>query len=220
MSDNPYMAAMREWDERFAFHARQAKISTYIAVGLVALNMALAGAMVWQSMTRTYIPYVVAVDDLGTARLAHQPQMVTQWPEAVVLREISDIVRWLRFIPGDSVILDDAWRKLVLFTVPGAAAYQKMAERAQSPGSSPFALQGQITVEVQVRSVLLQGGRTWIAEWTETTRDQQSGRVLSAERYQGSFQLGQQANLSTEILTTNPLGLLLEDFDIRKLGDE
>jgi type IV secretory pathway TrbF-like protein len=217
---NPYIAAQREWDERFAFHAKQAKIAFIAAIALGLVCLTLGGVIVWQSIHRQYIPYVVMVDDLGRPLLAQPPQVLTDWPEAVVLREVSDIVERLRSIPSDKAVLDTAWRKLVLFSLPGTAGYQKLTERAKSQTLSPFLLQEQITIAVEIRSVLFQGGSTWIAEWSETTRERSTGSLIEVKRYQGSFQLSQLGNLEPEVLTINPLGILLQDYDIRLLGAE
>lgn len=217
---NPYIEAQREWDERFAFHAKQAKIAMIAACALVAVCLALGAVIVWQSMHRQYIPYLVMVDDLGRAEVTNPPQVLRDWPEAVVLREVNDIVERLRSIPSDQTVLAADWRKLVLFTLPGTAGYQKLSERGQSKVLSPFILQEQITIEVDVRSVLYQGGSTWIAEWSETTRDRTSGTIIEVKRFQGSFQLSQLGNLQPEVLTINPLGIMLQDFDIRLLGAE
>lgn len=216
---NPYIDAQREWDERFAFHARQAKIATWVAVALTALSILLGGVVIWQSMNRQYIPYVVMVDDLGRPALANPPQKVDEWPQAVVLREVSDIVERLRSIPGDPVVLEDAWRKLITYTLPSTPAYKKIQERGQSKTSSPFLLVEQLTIEVEVRSVLYQAGETWIAEWREITRDRQSGALIEEKLYQGSFQLGKLRNVEPEALNINPLAILIQDFDIRLLGD-
>jgi type IV secretory pathway TrbF-like protein len=217
---NPYLEAQREWDERFAFHARQAKIATMSAVGLLILCLALTGAIVWQAMYRSYIPYVVMVDDLGRPALANPAQVLTDWPEAVVLREVSEAVERLRSVPSDEAVLNKAWSKLFLYARRGTAGYQKMAERAQSSMVSPFVLQKTQTVEVEVRSVLFHGGRTWLAEWSELVRERATGQIIETKRYQGSFQLAQLGDLSPEVLTINPLGILIEDFDIRLLGGE
>ena len=216
---NPYDQAQRMWDERFAFHAQQAKIATRLAVALVLVCLALSGVIVWQAMHRTYVPYVVMVDDLGRPTLANPPQLVSDWPEAVVLREVSEIVQQMRGIPGDEAILRQAWEKLVVFTASGTAGHRKIFERGRSKVGSPFVLQNQLTVEVEVRSVLYQGGNTWLSEWAEITRDRTSGRFIHAKRYQGSFQLAKLGSVSPEVLTVNPLGIQIQDYDIRLLGE-
>lgn len=218
--ENMYLQAQREWDERFAFHARQAKIATTMAIILALLSIALGGIIVWQAMHRTYVPYVVMVDDLGRPALANPPLMVSDWPDAVILREVSESVERLRAIPADEVALKAAWKKLLLYTVPGTAAYRKIAERGQSKVNSPFVLHEQLTIEVEMRSVLFQGGKTWLAEWSEITREHPSGRPIKTARYNGSFQLGQLEQRSPEILTVNPLGVQIQDFDIRLIGEE
>ena len=217
-SINQYTQAQREWDDRFAFHARQARIATGFAAIFASVSLCLGGVIIWQAMHRTYIPYVVMVDDLGRPALANPPQLVTDWPEAVVLREVADFVTRLRAIPADEFVLRKSWKDMLLFTRKGNAGYQKIYTRGQSKVASPFVLKDQITVEVEVSSVLYQTGSTWLAEWTETTRDKAGGAIAQIKTYRGSFTLSKLSSASPEALTVNPLGILVEDFDIQLLG--
>ena len=215
---NPYIDAQREWDERFAFHARQARLAFLTAGIMAVLALVMGAVVVWQAAHRTYIPYVVAVDDLGRAELAATPQAMGDWPPAVLRREVADMVGLMRSIPGDPTVLEDNMRRLLLFTLPGTAGHQKIRERGLSGTQSPFVLQDQITVRVKLKAVNVQSGTTWLADWTETTRDRGTGALVGVTEYQGTFQLGQVQQLSPEILAINPLGFFLADYDIQRLG--
>lgn len=215
---NPYIEAQREWDERFAFHARQARLAFIMAGALAVLSLVMVAVVVWQATHRTYIPYVVAVDALGRAELATTPKAIGDWPPAVVRREVADMVADMRAIPGDPTVLEDNMRRLLLFTLPGTAGNRKIRERGLSGTESPFVLQDQITVRVEIKAVNFQSGTTWLVEWSETTRERGTGALVGVNQYQGTFQLGQVQQLSPEILAINPLGIYLADYDIQLLG--
>ena len=215
---NPYLEAQREWDERFAFHARQARLAFIVAGAMAVLSLIMVAVVVWQATHRTYIPYVVAVDDLGRAELATTPKATDDWPPAVVRREVADMVGLMRSIPGDPTVLEDNMRRLLLFTLPGTAGHQKIRERGLSSTRSPFVLQDQITVRVEIKAANFQSGASWLVEWSETTRERGNGALVGINQYQGTFQLGQVQQLSPEILAINPLGIFLADYDIQLLG--
>ena len=63
--ENPYLAARREWDERYGEHINRAKNWRFMAMlsGLVAL-VAVAG-IVHQSTRSKVVPFVVALDSMG-----------------------------------------------------------------------------------------------------------------------------------------------------------
>lgn len=218
--ENPYLEAQREWDERFAFHARQARIAFSVAGILLLVSICMGGVVVWQSLNRTYIPYVVSVDSLGRAEMTQSPRSIGEWPISVVRREVSDLVRLLRAVPGDSVVLTADMRQLLLFTLPGTAALAKIKERGLDAVASPFVRQKLVTVRVEIVAANLQGGTTWLVEWSETTRARDTGALVGTERYQGTFQLGAVKTLSPEVLEANPLGIAIIDFDIQRLGSQ
>jgi type IV secretion system protein VirB5 len=62
---NPYLAARREWDERYGDLITRARNSRLMALlsGLIAL-MATTG-IVWLSVRSHVVPFVVLVDNLG-----------------------------------------------------------------------------------------------------------------------------------------------------------
>ena len=73
------------------------------------------------------------------------------------------------------------------------------------------------TVDVEVMAVNAVGGRTWIVEWVETFRDRTGGKLRETRRYQGTFGTGQRIIRDERILLFNPMGMVIEDFDVRRV---
>ena len=62
---NPYLAARREWDERYGDQITRAR-NWRLACLLSSAGMLLAvGGLVWVASQRTFAPYIVAVDSLN-----------------------------------------------------------------------------------------------------------------------------------------------------------
>ena len=64
-SFNPYLAARREWDERYGSlitRARNWRVAAFLALGIAVIE---TGGMVALAMRSKVVPFVVAVDNLG-----------------------------------------------------------------------------------------------------------------------------------------------------------
>jgi type IV secretion system protein TrbF len=62
---NPYLAARREWDERYGdqiTHARNWRSMAFLS-GVVSLIA--SGGMIWQTSKSQVVPFVVVTDSLG-----------------------------------------------------------------------------------------------------------------------------------------------------------
>ena len=65
-AENPYVAAKREWNERYGSYIHQARmwqIMAFLSLGLASIS---TGYALWIRQNTTYQPYVIAVDKIGT----------------------------------------------------------------------------------------------------------------------------------------------------------
>ena len=62
---NPYLAARREWDERYGEFITRARNWRTMAVISALIALIATGGMLWQSARSRVIPFVVLVDSLG-----------------------------------------------------------------------------------------------------------------------------------------------------------
>ena len=62
---NPYLAARREWDERYGEFITRARNWRTMAVISALVALVATGGMLWQSARSRVIPFVVLVDSLG-----------------------------------------------------------------------------------------------------------------------------------------------------------
>src|SRR5215468_11111872 len=62
---NPYLAARREWDERYGDFLTRARNWRTVAVICALVSLVTSGGMVWLSTKSRVIPFVVAIDNLG-----------------------------------------------------------------------------------------------------------------------------------------------------------
>ena len=180
---NPYIAAQREWDERFAFHAANAQRFFWLAIAGTLVGAVGLGFGIWAASQSEYVPYIVKVDDLGRAESLPQPRTVGEWPTSVVKRELQRFVERGRSIPADPAILERNLRRLYRFLPTDSQAYRILSDTYQNEETNPIVRWIRETVFVHVTSVSFAGGKSWRVEWTETVNDRNTGEFLSEDRF-------------------------------------
>ena len=180
-----------------------------LAVAAVAVSFG-----IWAAVRAEYVPYIVAVDEIGRPAPVLAPRELGDWPDAVVRHELAAFLRDWRSVSTDRAAMTGRLRRIQFFLERNSAADRKVVAWAQDRETSPFEVTKTHTVEVEVVSVNLVGGRSWIAEWTERPRSRSSGQTDPLRRYSGTFVLGQRRVRDDHVLLQNPLGMVIEDFDI------
>lgn len=206
------------WEDRHAGLAIERdrwRWAFFVTAALVAIAVVLA---VWAAVMSRYQPFIVAVDDLGQVQPVLAPKTITDWPDEAVRHELASFLRDWRAVSVDAAVLRGRLKRLRYFLETNSAAQTKITTWEQAPDSNPFRVAELRTVDVEVASVNLVGGRTWIAEWTETFRDRTSGARQETRRYTGTFTIGQRQIRDERILLHNPMGMVIEDFDIRRVA--
>lgn len=216
--DDVYIEAARAFDERFAHHKIQAK--RWFAFALVSMVAAMGSLFfaMWIGVKAQYIPYIVAVDDLGRVGVAPRIEQNSDIPNAVMRREMSDFVMDWRAIPNDEDVLVANLSRVLSYIEPQSAANRLITALGTNPETAPFGLfQEGVGIAVEVVSVIQTSDQTWNVEWIERRADRNSGRPISTQRFEGAFVTARVAQISEELLSQNPLGLAIRNIDIQRL---
>lgn len=217
VTQNEYLAAREEWDDRFASQRKTVSflgITTVLALGIGALGL---GYGIWTGARTQYIPYIVQVDNLGRAEIAAEPQMVGNWPDNVVKRELELFFDRLRTISPDLSVVVKNHSAFEKFLPSGSPAVQKIRGYFKNSENDPVKRAARETVAVDVLSVNIVSGSSWRVEWTETIFARQSGRQQGVKRFVAIAQIEFRTPKSRELLKDNPLGMFLVDVDIQEV---
>ncbi len=212
---DPYVMARRATEERQGALREDRDRWYRLALVMTLVACGAAGFGIWAAVRSEYVPFIVAVDDLGEVQPVQAPKVITGWPDAAVRRELAGLVRDWRAITSDEAILRQRYRRLQYFIEENSAADRKIKSWARQ--AEPLKTAATTTVEVQVTSVNFAGGRTWLVEWREARRSRNTGHVEATSRWRGSFVLGQRRITDASYLNQNPFGMVLEDIDARRL---
>ena len=203
---NPYLAARREWDERYGDQITRAKNWRTMAFlsGLVAL-VATSG-VVWLSVRSHVVPFVVLVDSLSRPVASGIAEQASVNDDRLKRASIFTWVENLRLVTTDGVTQRRAIDRVYAEIGNGTAAQTFISDFYRSNPPSKRAQTE--TVSVEVNSVLPTSDRTYEVEWVETTRDLY-GAVKATDRWKGSFSVVINPPQDERQARVNPVGLYI-----------
>jgi type IV secretory pathway TrbF-like protein len=201
---NPYLAARREWDERYGDLVTRARNWRTMALlcGLIAL-LATAG-MVWLSAKSRIVPFVVLIDNLGRPVASGTAEQASTGDDRLKRAEILSWVENLRLVTTDAITQRKAIDRVYAHIASGSHAQTFISEFYR--GNPPFKRAQTDTVAVEVRSVLPTSDRTYEVEWIETTRDLY-GAIKATDHWKGSFTVALSPPTDERQARINPLGI-------------
>ncbi len=201
---NPYLAARREWDERYGDQITRAKNWRTMAAlsGLVSL-LATSG-MIWMSVRSHVVPFVVLVDNLSRPIASGIAEQASGSDDRLKRASIFTWVENLRLVTADGVAQRKAIDRVYAEIANGTAAQTFISDfyRADPPSKRAQTE----TVSVEVNAVLPTSDRTYEVEWVEMTRDLY-GAVKASDRWKGSFSVVVNPPKDERQARVNPVGL-------------
>jgi type IV secretion system protein VirB5 len=199
----PYQKAAQAWDERIGSARVQARNWRLMAFSCLILAGGLCGALIWQSMRGTIVPYVVEVDRLGAA-LAVAPATADYRPtDPQIAFHLSRFIENVRQVPADPIVLRENWLRAYDFaTDRGALALNDYARI-----NDPFANVSETQIAVEVSSVIRASDDSFRVAWIE--RRYANGQLASTERWTAILTVVIQQPHDAERLRRNPLGVFV-----------
>ena len=212
---NPYLAARREWDERYGDLVARAKIATRIALicgALAFLLAAIAGALALRGPKIIFIPLDPTGRYLGPGAPEHS-LIVT---DATKRSAVSDWVTYLRTVTSDDISQRWAIEKVYAMISSGSSAQTVVSDFYR--GDPPQVRARHENVHLEINSILPTSDKTYEVEWLEITRDL-GGRVVSQQRWKGifTFIIRGSPPADERLARLNPIGLFMTSASWSKI---
>ncbi len=211
---NPYIAARREWDERYGDIITRAKNWRFIAVLSALTALVAVGGIVVLSARSRVVPFVVAIDSLGRTVSAGPAEVTTSADEKLKKAVLFTWIEQVRLVTTDPFAQRKAIDRVYAHLAMGseAQAYISAFYRADPPQKRSKTQ----TVTIDVKSVLPDSNRTYEIEWIETTHDLNGG-VLGTDHWKGSFSIALNPPTDERLMRVNPLGIYVTDASWTKV---
>ena len=201
---NAYLAARKEWDERYGEFITRARNWRTVALisGLVALLA--TGGLVWLTARSHVIPFVVLIDSLGRPVASALAEQTSVGDDRLRRAVIQDWIENVRLVTTDGIAQRRAIDRVYAHIASGTSAQAFISEFYRN--DPPFKRAQTDTVSVEVKSVLPTSDRTFEVDWIETARDLY-GNVKSSDHWKGSFTIAVNAPTEERQARVNPLGV-------------
>ena len=203
---NPYLAARREWDERYGEFITRARNWRTMAVISALVALVATGGMLWQSARSRVVPFVVLVDSLGRPIASGLAEQASVGDDRLRRAVIQDWIENVRMVTTDGIAQRRAIDHVYAYIASGTNAQAFISDFYRS--DPPFKRAQTGTVAVEVKSVLPTSDRSFEVDWVETTRDL-FGSVKSTDHWKGSFTIALNAPTEERQARINPLGLYM-----------
>src|SRR5579883_3116377 len=188
---NPYLAARREWDERYGEFITRARNWRTIAVISAMVSLVATGGMLWQVARSRVIPFVVLVDSLGRPIASGLAEQASVGDDRLRRAVIQDWIENVRMVTTDSIAQRRAIDHVYAYIASGTNAQAFISDFYRNDPPFKRAQTGTVSVEV---------------DWIETSRDL-FGSLKSTDHWKGSFTIALNAPTEERQARINPLGL-------------
>ena len=211
---NPYLAARREWDERYGDLITRARNWRTLAVICALTTLVATGGLMWLSAHSRIVPFVVLVDNLGRPLAAGIAEQATVNDDRLKRASILAWVGDFRLVTSDGIAQRKAIDHVYAQIASGSQAQAFVSDFYRS--IPPFKRAQIETVSIDVNSVLPTSDRTFEVDWVETTRDLY-GAVKATDRWKGSFSIALNPPTDERLARINPLGVYVTNVSLAKV---
>lgn len=206
----PYQAAGQAWDERMGSARVQARNWRLMSFGCLGLALLMTGALIWRTSQSIVTPYVVEVDTSGQIRAVGEAASAYRPTDAQIAFQLARFITNVRSLAIDPVVVRQNWLSAYDYTADqGAITLNEYARAAD-----PFARVGQVSVAVDVTSVVRASNDSFQVRWIE--RSYTHGALSATERWTAIITLVIQPPRTEERLRRNPLGIYVNGLSWSK----
>lgn len=207
---DPYLAARREWNERYGDCIAQARNWRLAALLALALALLSAGGLVHVASQSRIVPYIVRVDKLGSAAAVDRVGEPFKPDNQLIVASLARFIADMRSVYTDAAAERALVKEGYAMINERSEAYNKMNEYMRA--HDPFVRAQNETVVVEVQSVLPLSGDSYRIEWREETRQRDGSRPVS-QQWQATVSIVISPPRDEVSIRLNPLGIYVNSFN-------
>ena len=213
-TENPYLAARREWDERYGHLITRERNWRLMALLCALSSLLTVAGLIYLSARTHIVPFVVAMDSLGRPVAAGPAEQTTTADDRIKRATLYAWLENLRLVTSDGVAQRKAIDRVYAYVASGSQAQAFISDFYR--GDPPQKRAQTETASIEVQSVLPTSERTFEIEWAETTRDLY-GTVTQRARWKAAFTIAINPPIDEATARVNPLGIYVTNASWGKL---
>jgi len=203
-ADSPYLAARREWNERYGDYISQARNWRTAAILALFIASILAGGTIWLAAQTKLVPYVVEVDKLGSAIAVSRADRAYAPDQRIVRAQVAQWIVDARSVSSDPI----AERAALTRTYSMIATTAKPYLDDWYGKHSPFQVAARDTVSATVDAVLPQSDTTYQVQWSEEQRGLDGSRATTSH-WEADVTVGVNPPSDEATILHNPMGIYI-----------
>lgn len=207
---SPYLAARREWNERYGSYIAAAKMWRGVAVTSLVIAAVSVGGVVHFASQNKLIPYVVEVNADGDTLQVYQASQMLPADRRVVRAQLAQFIQDVRSVSSDVAVQRRSIERAYAHLSGDLPAYTAINTWFRL--NVPFERARNETIVVEVRQVLPLSDNTWRIEWIERPRSR-NGEALPPTRWTGTANIVTGGEVDARTIMFNPVGLYIREFD-------
>ncbi|MCD2514661.1 VirB8/TrbF family protein [Comamonas endophytica] len=210
ISETPYLAARREWNERYGDYISRANNWRLVAFGCVATSSILAAGLVWISGQQKVIPYIVETNGYGEVIRVSPANSLGRPSEKQIKSTLRQWITGARTVYVDARAQQQIVAATYATTLPDSPAYTTLSTYHRD--HNPYQRAKKETAEVAWHGASLIGGDTWQIEWTETVHSRDGKPISDPTTYTATIMTSLATPTDEDTITLNPFGIYVKQF--------
>jgi type IV secretion system protein VirB5 len=205
---NPYIAARREWDERYGSlitRAENWRAAAFLAGAMALVESLLLAVLSMRSPVKTMI---VAVDSIGRVVAAEPASATLKVDDRLKRAALFGWVEDWRMVTSDPLTQRRSIDRVYAMLASGSRAQIIVTDFYRN--HVPFARARTETVSVEVHSIVPTSPESYQIDWTETARDR-AGEVARTQSWKAVLTIGLNPPTDEKLARVNPLGIYVID---------
>jgi len=202
--ESPFVAAKREWNERYGDYIAQAQNWRLAAILSLAIAAILASGTIWLAAQTKLVPYVVEVDKLGSSIAVARADRAYTPDQRIVRAQLAAWIADARSVSSDP----NAERATLTRAYAMIATTAKPYLDSWYNSHSPFEAGTRNTVAVTIDGVLPQSDKSYQIQWTEEQRSLDGARA-STTHWEADVSVGVNPPTDEATILRNPMGLYI-----------
>jgi type IV secretory pathway TrbF-like protein len=206
-TENPYLAARREWNERYGDYLQRMKTWQLTAFVSIGVSGVLAVALAYVASQSRIQPYVVEVDKSGKVTVVGPAGRGFEEDKRITSAQLAEFIQNARSVTADTFVQKRWLDKVYSLSSASAVAFLNDYFRVNDPFSSSKST----LISVDVSTVLPLSQNSWQVEWQETRRGN-DGLINGKTHWQAILGVEFFVPKTPEEFMSNPTGMLLNSI--------
>lgn len=213
--DNPYLNVKREWNEIFSNEIIAKYNWQKVAFISLIMNFIVIISFIALSMQHKTVPYIVEVDNLGSAIAYKQAEQIEEFHPKIIKAHLYKFIENTKGISNDQILLQNN----LDFVYKNASTNTTSFLNEFYQHSNSMELSKSIKRQVIPSVFLKESDDTYLIEWKEIDRSL-NNKIIKESRWKGLFSISRTIPTEQDLHDNpfNPFGIYITNISWNQIS--